>query len=561
MDRFWPISLIFTAALAVTVSPSAAQAEKRHRVPPDIEAQLRALSEKVEQLEKQLAAQAAHQQAQPQPQQIVAPLPTQPASALDLRLPSDAAPAPRLCTQHADDASPTTGSHCGTKPAVDSVAKARYFGLKSEDGNFAIRLGGLVQADGRYFNSGIKGQPPFLGNSPTQQQTADTATNEANSTFLMRRVRPMIMGTVYDQYNFGITADFGGGNTSNGRLLDAFIEDNIDPAFRPRIGKFSPPNGLENMQNHSSNNRFTETSFPTAFLPARDIGLLASGTVFSKTLDYSVGILNGGMDSANDASDNNNAKEPQVWLFAKPFINHKHALKGLGFGAFVSRTNTGGSSAYPTAASGQSAGSPELPTYNTIGQERFFSYRNDTNTNNTVFADGERTRLMPQLYYSLNNVGLMSEYMAETQALTRVNGTARNTGKLTHTAWHLTAAWAITGEAESMGNIEPRQNFDATQGGLGAWELVARVGGIDFDKDSFTVDGALNSPNSFAQATRSIRSGKNWGMGVNWYLNPTLRLTLDYDQTTFDWGGGGTESAPKNREAERLVSGRAQVFF
>src|SRR6185436_671404 len=65
------------------------------------------------------------------------------------------------------------------------------FTIRSADSNFQLRLGGYIQADGRF----------FVG--PNQTDT---------SVFALRRIRPIIQGTVFKNVDFRIMTDFGGGN-------------------------------------------------------------------------------------------------------------------------------------------------------------------------------------------------------------------------------------------------------------------------------------------------------------------------------------------------------------
>jgi len=94
---------------------------------------------------------------------------------------------------------------------------------------------------------------------------------------------------------------------------------------------------------------------------------------------------------------------------------------------------------------------------------------------------------------------------------------------------------------------------------------VARASQIDFDRAAFEINGALPTGGSasynFADPTKSVRTANDLGLGVNWYPNIVVRVSLDYDHTTFDWGGGGTATAPLDRPDEDVVIARVQASF
>lgn len=449
-------------------------------------------------------------------------------------------------------------------PAPVASAGEKGFGIKGPEGDFEVKLRGLVQADARVFDSGIKGRHTYVGDSAADQALAEAGTDSAVDNILMRRVRPTIEGTVFGQYGFRFTPEFGNNSSS---VVDAYIDGNFDPAFKLRLGKFTPSLAIERSQS-SADTKFNELSLVSDFIPSRDIGLQLSGELFGKTLDYSLGLMNGAADAATGDLDANSDKELQARLFTRPFANDKDsALQGLGFGVAATHVDARGGSANPTSASGLSARANELPTYRSIGQEAFFNYRSDKDETDTVYADGRRTRLIPQFHYFADNFGLLGEYLEETQELTRVKNATRRNEALEHEAWQLTAAWTLTGEAQSLKGITPAHNFSSTGDGWGAWELVARWSTLELDKDAFEINGALPAKagadygNTFAEATRSAQSADNWGVGVNWYLNRMLRVSLDYDQTRFNWGGGGSSTAPDDREDERVLIGRVQAAF
>ena len=523
------IALLTLLVLLATNTSHAEQAS----IPPEVMQQLQALSQRVAQLEAQLAKQ---QQLTP------APAATPVTVAEDVTDLKQRVKLVERKQQLVDEEAKQT-----------VVASDKGFGLRSADGKFEMKLRGLIQSDARVFDEGIKGQHAYLGDTPAQQNSADDATHNAINNFIVRRARPTMEGTFNDIYGFRITADYGNGTNSSTNLVDAYIDANFDPAFKIRTGKFTPPIGIERLQS-SSDNKFNELGLQSNFIPSRDQGAQISGDIFGKTLNYSVGIFNGAMDGASGSEDSNTDKEIDVRLFATPFVGTAGFLQGLGFGVGTSKTDSRGAS-----------GNTGLTTYKTSGQENFYSYRTDTSASNTVFANGDRTRLVPQMSYYNGGLGVTSEYVMEQQDITRVYGAAANqlrTEQLDNKGWDLTASYLLTGEKASYKGVKPSHEFDPANGGWGAWELVARVGELNIDKGAFyDSNGVLGGNDSFAQATKSAKDAKNYGIGVNWYLNNVLRLSLDYDQTSFDWGGGGTAQNPINREDERVMIGRIQASF
>ncbi|HQQ63819.1 MAG TPA: porin [Pseudomonadales bacterium] len=507
-------SLVTVTALGLVLGALAAtpaQAASGKSSPDDVAKQLEALSRKVQQLESQLAAQKAAPQYE-----------------LEQKV--------KILERKQEIADEDAAKAKKETPVV--VASEKGFGLKAPDGSFEFKLRGLVQADTRVFDNGYKGQ-----------YSTPAGTHNAIDNEVLRRARPIIEGTFYNKYGFRITPEFAGTATT---LVDAYVEGNYDPAFKVRVGKFTPPLGLERLQS-SADTKFNELSLVSDLIPARDVGIQVGGDLFDNTVNYTVGVFNGAIDGATaDNSDNNTDKELQARVFAQPFINQPGFFQGLGLGVAVSSNDHLGTT-----------GSTGLAKFKTLGQEDFFSYRTDTSATDTVIANGERTRLVPQFHYFNGNVGLTGEYVTESQDLDRFNGAGLPTQKATidTDAWQLTAAWTITGEDQSLKGIKPAQNFEPGKG-WGAWELVARVGELNVDKDAFRgPTGALGNVNSFADPTKSAQNAANIGVGVNWYLNKALRVSLDYDHTAFNWGGGGAAATPADRQDEDVLIGRVQASF
>jgi phosphate-selective porin OprO/OprP len=411
-----------------------------------------------------------------------------------------AAPAP--------DSVPAAAAPRPATPAATVIAGADGFALRSADGAFALRFRGGVQYDGRFF----------------AEDTADAAIN----TFALRRVRADFVGTLYSLYEFRLYTDFA---NSQVELLDVYLDARFSPAVRVRAGKFKVPMGLERLQS-AWVVLFPERGYPTALAANRDAGIQVHGVVGNGVLEYAAGVFNGGVDGGNQDLDAGDGKDVVGRVFVQPFARTAGPFRGLGLGIAAS-----------TGTQEGSAATPLLPTFRTAGRETFARYRADGTAAGTALADGRRTRLAPQGYWYAGPVGVMGEYTVSRQAVRRAEDEAR----LESRAWHVQAAVALTGEAESYRGISPARPADPARGQWGAVELIARAGALRLDEDAFPL---------YADPARSMRGATAYGAGVNWYLNRAVRTSLAWERTTFDPAGTAAE-----RPAENSVIGRVQVVF
>jgi phosphate-selective porin OprO and OprP len=392
----------------------------------------------------------------------------------------------------------------------------RGFRLQSADGQNVVRLRGVLHFDGRYFN--------------------DDVTPETADTWILRRVRPTLEGTLNGIYDYRFTPDFAGGRTF---ILDAFLAARLKPWAVVTAGKFKVPVGLERLVS-ATDLRFIERAFPTSLVPNRDLGLQLGGDVAGGVLNYSIGYFNGVSDGSSSDSntptpdaENDTKGDWAARLFVQPFANSDNfALRGLGFGVAGTYVDSTGS---PTTTL--------LPSYRTPGQQSFFSYRGSSAAGvvpvtTATFADGERLRVTPQAYYSLGRYGVLGEYVQVSQEVSRDTAVGRRTEKLDTTAWHVQFAWFLTGEDQSFRGFTPQSTFSIENGTWGAFELVARYHELDIDDDAF-----IGGANSFANPATAASKASAWGVGVNWYLNQNYKWSLNYDVTTFE-GGAATGDRP-----------------
>ena len=397
--------------------------------------------------------------------------------------------------------------------------------FSSADSNFVFSLRGVLQVDNRSFlnDGGISG----------------------NDTFLLRRARPILQGTVYRDFDFLFVPDFGG---SSVQIFDASLNYRYAPWLQLRAGKFKTPVGLEQLQ-ADANTAFNERSLVTALVPNRDVGFQLWGDIANGALSYAVGLFNGVGDGRNTSNaDFEDHREVAARLFARPFKNSEAlALRGLGFGVGASfGQNTTNLAGLPANIGGV------LPGYATDGQQQFFAYNPTGGA--VVLADGDHWRISPQAYYYYGPFGLLGEYVISDQHVRRLGALPLATADLQHTAWEIQGSWVLTGEDASFEGVTPRRPFDPRKGNWGALQLVARYSELNIDDAAFPL---------FSDSLTSASSAHAWSVGFNWFLNRNIRFNTSFSHTTFQGGGGPGLIAPATvtRQPEQVLFTRLQLGF
>ena len=402
------------------------------------------------------------------------------------------------------------------------------FSLVSADANYAIQLRGLIQLDSRSFfnDGGIRG----------------------NDSFLMRRVRPILQGTVYRDFDFLFVPDFGG--TSGPQLFDAYLNYKYRPELQLRLGKFKSPVGLEQLQ-ADADTLFNERALATDLTPNRDVGAQLHGELFDGVVSYAAGIFNGVGDSRNSSNvDFEDNKAFAGRIFFRPFKSLPvEGLQGFGFGLGGSYEKMQGTNiaGLPSTTGGTLAG------YTTDGQQQFFAYNPASNA--VVVANGEHWRLSPQGSYYFGPFGFLGEYVISDQRVSRTVIAPLASARLANTAWQITGSWVLTGEdALYNGRVVPRSPFDLRQGQWGALQLVGRYAELNIDDAAFPL---------FSNPGTSARSARSWSAGFNWYLNRNIEIKATYSHTGFKGGGGAGLTPPANvtRQDESVFFTRVQLAF
>ena len=408
------------------------------------------------------------------------------------------------------------------KPAGPTVSiGASGFTMRSADTNFALRIRGLLNVDSRWYvdDSGIGD----------------------NDGFSVRRARPILEGTVFRDFAFRFSPEFGGSSTS---IRDAWVSYDLNNSMEVRFGKQKSPGGLERWQSASATT-FVERSLVSGLWPVRDLGILLESELWqgdeavTRTLGWTglaniaVGIFNGAGDGrAAGNSDFDGHPTGAARLYVHPFLkSDAPALRTFGLGVSGTYGDVEGSAALPDDRG-----------YTTEGQQLFFEYRSDD-----VIADRAHWRVGSQGYWYYGPFGLLGEYAMSSQGLRRETPAAAFV-RANHAAWSVAASWLLTGEAASFRAVTPQRDFDPRAGGWGAWQLAARFSHLDIDDDVFP---------EFSDPATSARGAITWAIGLNWFLNRNVRASLTFNHTDFKGGDGGGVSG----QDENVFLTRLQLTF
>jgi phosphate-selective porin OprO and OprP len=391
------------------------------------------------------------------------------------------------------------------EPGIVLVAGPDGYGFRTTDGAFALRFQGGAEVDGRFYAEPDGG----------------------TDTFDMRRLRSDFRATAFRDYEARFQVDYYG---TRAELLDAYVNLRASPALELRIGKQKSPVSLERIQG-AFTLTFAERAYPSMLAPNRDVGVLVHGAVEGGLAAYSLGVFNGAPDGASTDQDVSDHKDLVGRVFFHPFGSRPgSALSGLGLGVAGSVGGESGTAAAPLLAG------PRTP----VGRTPILRFYNDGTNAGSVVADGRRTRIAPQGYWYARSLGLFGEYVRSDSRVRR----GSQVSPITLSAWQVAASWAITGETRTFRGLRPARQL--RDGSWGAWELVARASGLTADREDFplVLDQSLS------------RGARTYTGGVNWYLNPFVRVFLNYEWTELGQTAGNVA-----RPTEGVLVSRLQIAF
>jgi len=361
----------------------------------------------------------------------------------------------------------------------------RGFSVESADGENKLNVSGRLHADYRY----------YLNNIPN------------TDSFLIRRARLNMKGTLYKYYDFNVDADFGQGTTT---LYEASLTFNYVPYAQVTFGQFKVPFDMEYLTN-VNNMAFVENSLVDNFAPGYDQGLMIQGNISNDLLYYQLGVFNG--RKTNVSNDVDDQKDIAGRITLAPFSKLENPIiKGLHIGG-----------AFTTGIQNTTKPSTDWwkNAFKTPGQTTFLQF------DDTITQGGSRSRVGAELAWLVGPVSLKSEYMSlQLNNLTK----GKTTGSFSGNSGYASLGWFITGENEPWKNglpqaVTPKNPFVFGKGGTGAFQVLARYDWLEMDK------GLLDQ--GFVDSTKYTNKANGYSLGLTWYPNDMVRLMVNYYHTDF----------------------------
>ena len=332
-----------------------------------------------------------------------------------------------------------------------------------------------------------------------------------------RRARFYVSGTLFEYVDFKLQYDWANGDAA---LKDAYLGLNNLPTYL-KIGHFKEPFSLEELTSSKYVTFMERTPVVSTFSPSRNAGVQLSSAFLDDNATYAIGVF-------RDTDDQGKATDEDVYSITA-------RLTGTPL------YQEGGERLVHLGASGSYRAQPDAlryrarpPIHNTVRFVDTRSSSTDPETGENVTTDlagDEGWRWGVEAATVLGSLSVQGELMGANEDL--LDGSSFD-----GLGWYAQASYLLTGERRpykktsgTFSGIKPQDNYGG--GGWGAWELAVRYDSLDLD------DG-------------NVKGGEleDTAVGINWYLNPAIRLTANYVYSDLD-----------NSGEAHFVGTRAQVVF
>lgn len=345
--------------------------------------------------------------------------------------------------------------------------------LDSNNGDFKLKFGGRIQNDFAWFSEGDD-----IKNIPINSQDGTE----------FRRARLYIGGTIYEDFEFKAQYDFAG---SSHKIKDMYIAANNVPVVgQIKVGHFKEPFSLENLTS-SKDIGMMERNLSTAFAPGYGTGIGIANSAYDKHLAYAAGIFRHSDSQGAGASDSGGV-DITGRISGVP-IWDAEGERYLHLGLGLSHLDVDSDGEYDLDSSAEAHLAEDLVMINMV----------DVDSVDMIGLE---------VAYAQGTLHLQSEYI-----FTCVGGES-GIEDADFSGYYVQVGYFLTGEHKNyklgkgvFDKIRPNNNFTLSEGGTGAWEVLVRYSNLDLEDGSYA-GGELSDIT----------------LGINWYLNPNMKVMLNY---------------------------------
>ncbi len=437
-------------------------------------------------------------------------------------------------------------------PAASTVTATLPNGrplFSSADGRFTAAIRTYVQLDaGKYFQS--DSLPPSV------------AARDLNEGANFRRARVGLEGRLFSDFDYNLTLDFGGnGNEDPGRLYEASVTYTALKPMRIKVGAFEVNSNLASAV-LTSQMPFFERPSPAhlgralAAGNARVAAQITSAGVFGKdgggfsTRWFVSGAVTGNQISTISSTGTATPQpfDEQLGLVGRAALGpYSGTAWQAHFGVNAQRV------LQPSDAGGAAA-----VRYGLQLRDRPELRLDGARLVDTGLIDSRGATLVGL------EAGLTSGPFLIEAEWSKVRFDRRLPANLSlpdpkFGGWYVQGVWVLTGENRPYNAQDarfegprPANNFSLSAGTWGAWELAARYSVTDLNYSA----GNLGAP----LLAGAVRGGEQTiaTVGVNWILNPAVKLMLHYQHVDIDRLTAGGAQLGQDYDT---VAARAQLAF
>ncbi|MFH1998296.1 MAG: porin, partial [Planctomycetota bacterium] len=362
--------------------------------------------------------------------------------------------------------------------------------FKSADNAFTARISGKIHID------------TFLMSSDRKLDSFVKSHGDSFDDGIgFRRARIGLSGTLYSRFVYKADYDFSGGSTE---FKDVYVGVSDLPGNTiVKVGHFREPFSLQSMTSVSGL-LFIERSQLQQLTPSRNTGIAAFGTALDKRATWAVGVFYNTNAYGDGGSDGDISATARVTCL--PWYEGDDRL----FHAGVAYSRRGEDDI-------QFKTGPEIA----FGPDLVDTDGFATQSPHLIALDSANL-------YGFESALVMGPFSTHAEYV-RVDIDARHGRDADLWSYYAEAGYFLTGEHRSYdkedgapGSVKPLSEFDSDDGGLGAFELVARSSILDLDDHSI-LNGGENT---------------SYTAGINWFLNPSICVSANYLVSRVEKQGG-----------------------